>query len=65
MRFRAAYFEYLCAGAISGEHGARRVPVVDDPRPGPDHLLLGGFDVVRGPIGHGADRATYEPTQLA
>jgi len=63
MRFRAAYFEYLCAGAISGEHGARRVPVVDDPRSGPEHLLLGGSDVVRGPIRHGADGATCDPTQ--
>jgi hypothetical protein len=63
VQFRATYFGYLCAGAISGELGARRVPVVGDPRPGPEHLLLGGPDVVRGPMGHGPDRTTHDPTE--
>lgn len=61
MRFRVTHFGDVCAGAISGEHGARSMPFVGDPRPGPENLLLGGSDVVCCPIPHGADRTTCDP----
>ena len=62
VRFRVTHFGDLCASAISGEHGARRVPFVGDPRPGLEHLLLGVSDVVSCPIPHGADRTLCDPT---